>query len=439
MDERQLFTETVKKMKRLDFLNDFVRRKTAEKSKISEEVAVLRKKNGRVGNNEYDIAIFQLNAKISDIEKSIDKCKIEAKSLKGVISEGLRECYAKADDADFLKRVRLAYKHVFGEKSYLVGVNDVGGIFGEAKIVGAMVTHDKTKKTSVQEFVRAGEKNQAGRIISYPEIVVWDYDRTKPEGEFRTEDDSFKAELKRKKESELLRFVKDTYKKPLLYKTAVFFVALVVMFALAAAAGVIGSESNARFIPFFIVGAIALVAFTLFAAKYEKTSSVSDGIGLTAFGLAIITGVRFAVVSLDERVVLPIFFIVYSVAAFILRFSLRKKEKSGIKLVKPASCFVGFYLATVLACVNTAEVMPNVFAAAIYFVVIAACLSGGAYSIFGKTEKYRKIGGNALLFSVCFSGVATLASPYLAGMIISAAVCAVSVGAYSYLRLKNEI
>lgn len=442
MDERQLFTETVKKMKRLDFLNDFVRRKNAEKSKLSEEVAVYRKKNGSVGNNKYDIAIFQLNARISDIEKSIDKCKIEMKALKGVISEGLRECYAKAGDIDFLKRVKLAYKHVFGEKRYLVGYNDVGGIFGEAKIVGATVTHDKTKKVSVREFVRAGEKNQAGTIISYPEIVVWDYDRTKPEGEFRTEDDSFKSVIKRKKESELLKFVKNTYKKPLLYKTAVFFVALVVMFALAAASGVVGTNPNAKFIPLFLVGAIGLVGFSVFAAKYEKTSSAIDGMSLASFGLAIVTGVRFAVVSPDERAILPIFLAVYSVAVFIARFLLRKKEKSEIKLVKPVLCFIGSYLAAVLACADITEVMPEIFVAAVYFTVIAACLFGGACAIFIKSEKYekyRKIGGNALLLSACFTGVATLVSPQLAGMIISAAVCAVSVGAYSRLRLKNEI
>ncbi len=429
-------------MKRLDFLNDFVRRKTAEKSKLSEEVAVYRKKNGSYGNNEYDIAIFQLNARISDIEKSIDKCKIEIKALKGSISEGLRECYAKAGDADFLKRVRLAYKHVFGERSYLVGINDVGGIFGDAKIVGAMVTHDKTKKTSVQEFIRAGEKNQAGRIISYPEIVVWDYDRTKPEGEFRTEDDSFKSELKRKKESELLKFVKDTYKKPLLYKTAIFFVALVVIFALAAASGVIGKEPNAKFLPLFLVGAIGLVGFSVLAVKYENASSVADGMSLAAFGLAVVTGVRFAVVSLDERVILPIFLVVYSIAVFILRFALRKKEKSGLKLVKPALCFVGGFLAMAVASIDAAEVMQKVFASAIYFAVIAACLFGGAYAIFVKNlkyAKYKKIGGNALLFAACFTGVATIVSPYFAGMIISAAVLAVSVGAYIYLRLKNEI
>ncbi len=429
-------------MKRLDFLNDFVRRKTAEKGKLSEEVAVYRKKNGGFGNKEFDIAIFQLNAKISDIEKAIDKCKIEMKSLKGAISDGLRACYASAGDADFLKRVRLAYKHVFGVKSYLVGISDVGGIFGDVKIVGAMVTHDKTKKASVQEFVRAGEKNQAGRIISYPEVVVWDYDRTKPEGEFRTEDDSFKSELKRKKESELLKFVKDTYKKPLLYKTAIFFVALVVIFALAAASGVIGNEPNVKFMPLFLVGAIGLVGFSVLAAKYENVSSVTDGMSLAAFGLAIVTGVRFAVVSTDERAILPIFLAVYSVAVFVIRFALRKKEKSGLKLFKPALCFVGGCLAMAVASVNTAEIMPKVFAAAIYFAVIVACLFGGAYAIFVKKvkyEKYRKIGGNALLLSACFTGVATLVSPYLAGMIISAAVLAVSVGAYVYLRAKNEI
>ena len=73
MEIGELFTLTVKKMKRLDFISDFIRRKTSEKNKLSEEVAVYRKKNGKIKNNEYDIYIYQLNAKISEIEKSVEK------------------------------------------------------------------------------------------------------------------------------------------------------------------------------------------------------------------------------------------------------------------------------------------------------------------------------------------------------------------------------
>ena len=43
MEIGELFTLTVKKMKRLDFISDFIRRKTSEKNKLSEEVAVYRK------------------------------------------------------------------------------------------------------------------------------------------------------------------------------------------------------------------------------------------------------------------------------------------------------------------------------------------------------------------------------------------------------------
>ena len=124
MEIGELFTLTVKKMKRLDFISDFIRRKTSEKNKLSEEVAVYRKKNGKIKNNEYDIYIYQLNAKISEIEKSVEKCKIEAKALRGEISEGLRECYAKSPDADFLKRTERAYKHVYGDKSFLLGYGE---------------------------------------------------------------------------------------------------------------------------------------------------------------------------------------------------------------------------------------------------------------------------------------------------------------------------
>ena len=59
MEIGELFTLTVKKMKRLDFISDFTRRKTSEKNKLSEEVAVYRKKNGKIKNNEYDIYIYQ--------------------------------------------------------------------------------------------------------------------------------------------------------------------------------------------------------------------------------------------------------------------------------------------------------------------------------------------------------------------------------------------
>ena len=46
MDIRQLFSDTVRKMKRFDFLTDFVRRKNGEKGRLSDEAAVYRKKTG---------------------------------------------------------------------------------------------------------------------------------------------------------------------------------------------------------------------------------------------------------------------------------------------------------------------------------------------------------------------------------------------------------
>ena len=80
----------------------------------------MRKRNGKVGNKDLDLEIFQINAKISDVEKTIDKCKLEIKNIKKDVADSLRECYAKADSPDFLRRVQKAYDHVFDGKTTLV-------------------------------------------------------------------------------------------------------------------------------------------------------------------------------------------------------------------------------------------------------------------------------------------------------------------------------
>lgn len=425
MEVKALFAETVKKMKRLDFLGDFVRRKTEEKNRISEEVAVFRKKNGKIRNNEYDIYIFQSNAKISEIEKSIEKCKIEMKALKGVISAGLRECYAKAPDADFIRRVELAYKHVFGEKNRLVTPGEAGGIFGDTKIVGAVVTHDKTKRCAVKECVRAGEKNQAGRLTAKPEIVVWDFDKTKTEGEFRAEDDTFKVELEKRRTSELKLFTKETFTKPVVAVSFAVAAVISLFLVLFAVSGITSKISDERFMLYFIVGAALTAAFSVPAVLSQRAASAIDGAGLTAFILSVVTGVIYGLNSQGVRLVLPCFLFAYSIAAFVSRFALRKKSK--ISFSAPGEIVfvcVGVFAAFLISEFDAESIFQTVTVAAAYFFSVAVSLAVSVGALLYKKANYRRYGFFAAIFGAAFSFATSFPAKGFAGEIISVAFAA---------------
>ncbi len=438
MQVGELFTETVKKMKRLDFLNDFVRRKTVEKNKLSEEVAVFRKKNGKIRNNEYDIYIYQVNAKISEIEKSIEKCKIEMKALKIAVSEGLRECYAKAPDADFSRRTELAYKHAFGDKSSLVGYGAAGGLFGETKIVGAVVTRDKTKRCAVKEVVRAGEKNSAGRIVTRPEIIVWDYDKNGAEGEFRTEDDSFKVELKKRNVSELTRFVKETFNARTVGLSLAFAAIFSMLFALCVFSGLTKNVVDERFVFLFGTGVAVILAFSA-TAVVKDNSRFIDGAGLFAFVVSIVTAAIYAVKNPIMICFAPAFAFVYSVAVFILRFSFRKRNKTGADLKKYFCAFSGAYLAAALSGAELTSDFATVAAAVVYFLALAAGLAGGIYSAVKRGGGIARLCYLAAIFSASFALAATLVASGTPGKIISISAAAITLATIAIKRIKDEV
>ncbi len=446
MEIGELFTLTVKKMKRLDFISDFIRRKTSEKNKLSEEVAVYRKKNGKIKNNEYDIYIYQLNAKISEIEKSVEKCKIEAKALRGEISEGLRECYAKSPDADFLKRTERAYKHVYGDKSFLLGYGEAGGIFGETKIVGAVVTHDKSKRCAVKECVSAGEKNQAGRITSKPRIIVWDYDKSKPEGEFRPEDDSFKAELKKRKKSELSRYAAEVFTKPLVWSAIVVALVVSALFALCVVSGLTENVVSERFVSLFAVFAVVSSAFAAVAAVKAVPSSFIDGAGVAAFVFSLCSGAVYAVVEPIMIAFLPAYTFVLSAVIFILRFCLRKKVKTGANILCYVAIGGGVFLAVLLDGLvknpDSLSLYETIAAAAVYFSVLAFGLTGVIYSIAKRKGKLAACGYYAAVFARSFSFVAALltsSSGHTLGSIISFSAAVVTIVLCVIKRIRDEI
>lgn len=344
---KELFNETVSKIKRYDFLTGFSKRKAAEKADLTARVATLRKRNGKVGNKDLDLEIFQINAKISDVEKTIDKCKLEIKNIKKDVADSLRECYAKADSPDFLRRVQKAYDHVFDGKTTLVSLNEAGGIFGESKIVGAVVTHDKSKKCMVKECVLAGEKNQSGRIVSRPEVIVYDYDLKKTEGELRIEDDTFKRVLEKRQSSELTVFVKETYTEkvvlPSILFTAVVAVVLGYLFGAKLYSGMFGN----LFYGFAAIGAVALIGFSVVGIKREQKGAVVDAAGLSAFLIAVFSApVMIVVTGVTVKIAIPIFLACYSIVVFIVRFKLRNEERTGDLDYTLLFVFTGAFLGT---------------------------------------------------------------------------------------------
>ena len=69
----------------------------------------------------------------------------------------------------------------------------------------------KKRKNTIAKTVKAGARNFNGRLVKKPQIVVYDYDKKKPSGEYREENDSFKAQLKKNKTPRFIRYVRETY------------------------------------------------------------------------------------------------------------------------------------------------------------------------------------------------------------------------------------
>ncbi len=442
---KELFNETVSKIKRYDFLTGFSKRKTAEKADMTARVATLRKRNGKVGNKDLDLEIFQINAKISDVEKTIDKCKIEIKNIKKDVADSLRECYAKADSPDFLRRVQKAYDHVFDGKTTLVSLNEAGGLFGKAKIVGAVVTHDKSKKCMVKECVLAGEKNQSGKIVSRPEVIVYDYDLKKPEGELRIEDDTFKRVLEKRQSSELTVFVKETYTEKVVLPS-ILFTALVVailgfLFGTKLYSGMFGN----LFYGFAAIGAVALVGFSVVGIAREQKGSVVDAAGLSAFLIAVFTApVMIVVTGVTAKIAIPIFLACYSIVLFIVRFKLRNEERTGnlnyTLLFVFAGAFLGAAFRIVAKNVYPVSVYGKAFAWGVFGIV---SLVGVVLSISVFVSKKKEKSGlklQTLLFVILFLSVVCVTTPIskIPVFTTSLAVVIVCVTAYLYGKLSEN-
>lgn len=376
---KQLFATAIQKIKRKDFLDDVVRDKTSECAKISAEVAVLRKKNGSRVGSELDLQIYQLNTKKSSIETLISKCKAEIKTLKSEIQEILTESYAKTDLPEIRAKIDAATAHAFGGKIKLLSDESVGGLWGDCEIIGAIVTHDKKKKNTVAQLVKAGVANANGNILKRPQIFVYAYDKKKEEGLLYPETDDFKAKAKRKKPNPVVEYLKATYFN---VNTVIAFAFALVyaVFAVWTAIGGFGDRITGLIrvrSPIVIGGVLAF--YTLYSLK-DPRGKLADVLPLTAFLVgAVALGCAFSYGERLKALIFPIVMLSYGVIAFILRAIF------GGKCERPLGG--GIVIALALGVVGAFVFREASLAPTAYWVAFISCLGalslvGGILSIF---------------------------------------------------------
>lgn len=377
---KELFAKAVQKMKRKDFLDGFIKEKTAEEAKLTAEAGELRKKNGKKVGSDLDFRIFQINMRKSEIFKLIAKCKAEVKTLKSEILELLIECYSKAEKPENKAKIESACRHAFENKIQLLSDKDAGGILGDCKIVGAIVTHDKKKKFTTAKLVKAGAKNSQGKILHRPEIVVYDYDKKKEEGIYRDETDDFKKNISRKRQNPAFLYLKETYAQ----KNILFALGVTAIYALFALWSALCGFGQRVFSPLQLrfVGTLVTILglFTLSTLKKGKKGGVCDLIPLTAIFISVVAYSCLFAYDIKRGIIFPTGLLLYGITAIILRakFATETNEKEERSICLGLSLISGVLCAIVMRILSSAGpaymITAFSFIGAIALISIIGCI-----------------------------------------------------------------
>lgn len=393
---KEIFSQAIQKMKRKDFLDDIVREKTEELSGLSAEVAVLRKKNGGRAGSEIDLKIFQINAKKADIEKLISKCKAEIKTLKAEILELLTDCYAKTDKPEIIAKIESAAYHAFEGKIKLLSDKEAGGLWGDCEIIGAIITHDKKKKNTTAKLVNAGAVNSMGMLLKRPKIYVYVYDKKREEGILLPENDGFKERAKQKKQSELLKYLSETYLNEKVY-WALAFVAVYAVFAVWAVLGGFASKVFGELqIRHSLAVGLTLGIFTLATLKTAKRGALADLLPITAVGVSLVAfGCAFGYSDVLRAMLFPSILFVYGLIAVFLRYKWGKEDDKKASHSHLIFIALGIMLAFVFRKMGRAP--------AAYWIT-ALCTFGVAFiaaSVLSVLKRATCVGKRCELVSLC--------------------------------------
>ncbi|HBF86669.1 MAG TPA: hypothetical protein DDW54_03210 [Clostridiales bacterium] len=265
---KEIYNSAARKLKRVSFLASAVDAKNAEIAANREKIAVLRKKNGRENRAENDVKIYNLNALVSDAEKSVRAAKAEIKTLRERATEELITAYPLAKTDEHRNKVRLAVSYATENAYSVCGAEDVGGVFGETEIIGVTTTSDRKLRGNIAEEKRAGLKDKDGNVTTKPRVVAYFYTKKEPEGIYRDADDKIKPVLKKQTKNGFFNYLKEAYgNKNTLF--TLFFAAIYCVFAVWSAIGGFGERvfpSAQKTLPAAVfVGAAVYLSVSLFS------------------------------------------------------------------------------------------------------------------------------------------------------------------------------
>lgn len=392
-----MYNQAVQKIKRKDFLDDVVREKTAEDKALNQELTGLRKTNGKGAGVDNDLKIVQINAKRADIDKLVTKCKAEIKTLKADILELLSQCYAMTDSPEIISKINSATYHAFDGKIKLVSDKEAGGIMGDCDIVGAIVTHDKTKKNTTAQLVKAGVASSNGVITKRPAIFVYDYDKKQEEGIFHPETNSFRIKIKQKKQNPVAKYLKQVYGN-INTVYSLCFALIFAIFSVWTAIGGFGNSFGEIQLRYSAVIGFFLGAYTLATLKKSKRGGLADTIPLTALLVSIVSFACAFARGGWRAFIFPTVTFTYSVVALVLRATSKKDdqtEERGYVI----SVALGVILAFTFRYMSSVGVAYRVTAMAIFGGLSAV---GAVLSIIKRNDGVSKIAGGLAIFGSVF-------------------------------------
>ncbi|MBQ7373145.1 MAG: hypothetical protein IJW64_01100 [Clostridia bacterium] len=417
---KELFSQAIQKMKRKDFLDDVVREKTAEGNSLTQELSLLRKKNGSRSGGELDLKIYQINAKRAQIDKIIAKCKAEIKVLKKDILDLLTDCYVKANAPELISKVESAVYHAFEGKVKILSDKDAGGVNGDCQIIGVIITHDKKKKFTTAKLIKAGAKNSQGVYLIRPQIVVYEYDKKQEEGIFRAETDEYKKKVKERKKSKTLTYLKGVY----FNKNTLLSLAFTLIYALFAVWACVGGFADGCYLNLSLrytaVIFSALSIITLATLKTAKRGGLMDMIPLTAV-LVSIVGFACSVGygDLFKALVFPSALLIYGVVALILRAKFANGKDDSDKFGLPVAIFLGVIVGFVFGKMAKGPSVYWITAISVFGVIF---ISSAVFAIVKKKTEFGKVCSYISIVGSVFCAVRLLFVPNVLVTVILAVV-----------------
>ena len=395
MNLNDSFSAVEKDVKRIRFLENAVEEKNEKRAELTAEAIELRKKNGSVASSDVDIAIYQINAKISKLQSEMAELKASVKKIKNNAAQILTETYVFDKN-----RSAMLMKELYGDKMFLTDDKTEGGMLGDCAVISSVTTSDKRLSGRTAKLFKAGLKTSAGKIIARPEIEVFRYDSKAEEGMVRAETDEIREEIKVVKDNKFNNYVYEIFADK---RKNIAFIALLTglcaFFAVAFCLGVGRDAASAAAYTLFDCCLAVSLVIPLAAALFKaKRGGFADFVPIASFAL----GVEVLILSITCSYGLQAYFaaiimIVAGGSFFALRCMFSKGEGECSDIVLPSGGMIGLlsgfcYVAFAKSFADGSLEARFICTFAIIFAVLFLAL-GGVRFVFMPDKKANFIDG----------------------------------------------